>query len=151
MSYSFTDGEEPDILQQTMMVPFVDLLNHHSHHHAELNFQEEYLELVAVRDIGRVGIISAGFNFSSSRRKDGCVLFPSFSFTLLQDEEVMNTYGPLSNASLLHTYGFTEPGNPHDVVGRLHGCLATLVICLIPEVSWKQTNLLNIYPLNNFH
>lgn len=29
----------------------------------------------------------------------------------------MNTYGPLPNASLLHTYGFTEPGNPHDVVG----------------------------------
>ena len=28
----------------------------------------------------------------------------------------MNTYGPLSNASLLHVYGFTEKGNPHDVV-----------------------------------
>ena len=55
MSYSFTDDEEPDILQQTMMVPFVDLLNHHSNHHAELNFHEEYLELVAVRDIARVG------------------------------------------------------------------------------------------------
>ena len=29
----------------------------------------------------------------------------------------MNTYGPLPNASLLHTSGFTELGNPHDVVG----------------------------------
>ena len=28
----------------------------------------------------------------------------------------MNTYGPLSNASLLHVYGFAEKGNPHDVV-----------------------------------
>lgn len=54
MSYSFTDAEEVDIFQQTMMVPFVDLLNHHSHHHAELNFQEECLELVAVRSIGKV-------------------------------------------------------------------------------------------------
>ena len=54
MSYSFTDAEEEDILQQTMMVPFVDLLNHHSHHHAELNFHEDCLELVAVRSIGKV-------------------------------------------------------------------------------------------------
>ena len=28
----------------------------------------------------------------------------------------MNTYGPLSNASLVHTYGFAEKGNPHNVV-----------------------------------
>ena len=31
----------------------------------------------------------------------------------------MNTYGLLSNASLLHVYGFTESGNPHDVVGMV--------------------------------
>ena len=36
----------------------------------------------------------------------------------------MNTYGPLPNTSLLHTYGFTEPGNPHDVVGRWAWSLA---------------------------
>lgn len=29
----------------------------------------------------------------------------------------MNTYGALPNASLLHLYGFSEEGNPHDVVG----------------------------------
>ena len=28
----------------------------------------------------------------------------------------MNTYGHLSNASLVHEYGFAEEGNPHDVV-----------------------------------
>lgn len=28
----------------------------------------------------------------------------------------MNTYGHLPNTSLLHVYGFTEEGNPHDVV-----------------------------------
>lgn len=31
----------------------------------------------------------------------------------------MNTYGSLSNASLMHVYGFAEEGNPHDVVGGL--------------------------------
>ena len=31
----------------------------------------------------------------------------------------MNTYGELSNASLLHTYGFTEEDNPHDEVSFL--------------------------------
>lgn len=29
----------------------------------------------------------------------------------------MNTYGQLSNAALLHKYGFTERDNPHDEVG----------------------------------
>jgi SET domain-containing protein 6 len=36
-----------------------------------------------------------------------------------QGEEIMNTYGKLSNASLLHTYGFTEDDNPHDEVSFL--------------------------------
>ena len=40
------------------MVPFVDLLNHHSNHHAELNFHEEHLELVAVRRIRRVRLVA---------------------------------------------------------------------------------------------
>ena len=34
----------------------------------------------------------------------------------LKGEEVMNTYGQLSNAELLHMYGFTETGNPNDEV-----------------------------------
>ena len=55
MSYSFTDAEEEDLLQRTVMVPFVDLLNHHSQHHAELTFGQKYLCLVAVRSISKVG------------------------------------------------------------------------------------------------
>ena len=38
----------------------------------------------------------------------------------------MNTYGQHSNASLLHMYGFTEPGNPHDEVTILHVYVCTL-------------------------
>ena len=34
----------------------------------------------------------------------------------IQGEEVLNTYGQLSSASLLHMYGFAELGNPHDKV-----------------------------------
>ena len=33
-----------------------------------------------------------------------------------QGEEIMNTYGQLSNAALLHKYGFTERNNPHEEV-----------------------------------
>ena len=54
MAYSFTDSEEKDVSTRTMMVPFVDLLNHHSHHHAELSFFPDRLELVTVRDIEKV-------------------------------------------------------------------------------------------------
>ena len=60
MSYSFTDSaEDDDVSRQTMMVPFVDLLNHHSQHHAELRFHSSYLQLVAIRDIPQV-IIDLG-------------------------------------------------------------------------------------------
>ena len=61
MSYSFTSGyadcleeEERDILEMTSMVPVIDLLNHHYRHHAELNFRQDHLELIAVRDIEKV-------------------------------------------------------------------------------------------------
>lgn len=33
-----------------------------------------------------------------------------------EGSEVFNTYGTLSNAALLHRYGFTEPDNPFDIV-----------------------------------
>ena len=58
MSYSFTDSaeEDDDVSRQTVMVPFVDLLNHHSQHHAELRFHSSYLQLVAIRDIPQVTI-----------------------------------------------------------------------------------------------
>lgn len=62
MSYSFTDVVEPAIRtalsahSQTMMVPFVDLLNHHSSHHAELIFQPDCLRLVAVKPISKVSL-----------------------------------------------------------------------------------------------
>jgi hypothetical protein len=54
MSYSFTDAEETKFLSQTMMVPFVDLLNHHSQHHVELKFAKSSLRLMVVRDIKKV-------------------------------------------------------------------------------------------------
>lgn len=60
MAYSFTDSEEKDVCGQTMMVPFVDLLNHHSHHHAELSFYPDRLELVAVHIIDKVYAIKIG-------------------------------------------------------------------------------------------
>jgi len=36
----------------------------------------------------------------------------SFDYIL----QIYNTYGLLSNAALLHRYGFTEPDNPFDIV-----------------------------------
>ena len=53
MAYSFTD-EGAGFLGQTMMVPFVDLLNHSSRHHVELTFHPNHLQLQAVRDIKKV-------------------------------------------------------------------------------------------------
>ncbi|MCO5560672.1 hypothetical protein L7F22_014289 [Adiantum nelumboides] len=32
------------------------------------------------------------------------------------NQKIFNTYGELSNASLLHRHGFTEPDNPYDIV-----------------------------------
>lgn len=54
MSYSFTDAEDDCLTRRTMMVPFVDLLNHSSHHHAELTFHRKALRLMAVRHIKKV-------------------------------------------------------------------------------------------------
>lgn len=54
MSYSFTDGEEETLTSSTIMVPFVDLLNHSSEHHAQLTFTHKALELMVVRDIEEV-------------------------------------------------------------------------------------------------
>ena len=120
MAYSFTDSEEKDVCARTMMVPFIDLLNHHSHHHAELSFFPDRLELVAVRDIEKVCV-------SAPHGSLCCLLLLS----CVQGAEVMNTYGPLSNASLLHVYGFTEEGNPHDVVGMTTECAVLLVSGLL--------------------
>ena len=53
MAYSFTD-EEADHLGSTMMVPFVDLLNHSSTNHVELTFHPSCLQLLAVRNIHKV-------------------------------------------------------------------------------------------------
>jgi hypothetical protein len=82
MTYSFTDVGD-DLLTQTMMVPFVDLLNHHSQNNVELVFHKKYLELVAINIIQR-------------------------------GKEIMNTFGQLSNHSLLHMHGFVEVNNPFD-------------------------------------
>ena len=42
----------------------------------------------------------------------------------VQGEEIMNTYGQLSNADLLHTYGFTETDNPYDEVCVSHAAVS---------------------------
>lgn len=55
MSYSFTD-EAAELLERTVMVPFVDLLNHSSNHHVELTFHPKCLKLMAVRDIKKVRV-----------------------------------------------------------------------------------------------
>ena len=104
MSYSFTDNEQ-GLLSRTMMVPFVDLLNHASNHHAELIFCEESLKLMAIRKIRKV-------TFHSVCRLSVFINF----YAIIQGEEIMNTYGSLSNAALLHVYGFTEPSNPYNEV-----------------------------------
>ena len=56
MSYSFSDTGRSDPLRQTLMVPVIDLLNHHSYHHAELMFEEDHLLLTAIRNIKRVSL-----------------------------------------------------------------------------------------------
>lgn len=56
MSYSFTD-EGAGFLGGTMMVPFVDLLNHSSCHHVELTFHPECLKLMAIRHIAKVCLL----------------------------------------------------------------------------------------------
>ena len=58
MSYSFTDSVESKFLSRTMMVPFVDLLNHSSCHHVELKFTKSSLRLMVVRDIKKVYLAS---------------------------------------------------------------------------------------------
>lgn len=46
----------------------------------------------------------------------------------------MNTYGDLSNAALLHKYGFTEKDNPYDHVSV---CVAKYVMLVWPCV-WPR-------------
>uniref|UniRef100_A0A7N1A281 N-lysine methyltransferase n=1 Tax=Kalanchoe fedtschenkoi TaxID=63787 RepID=A0A7N1A281_KALFE len=45
--------------------------------------------------------------------------------------EVFNTYGTLSNAALLHRYGFTEANNPYDIVN------------IDLELVWQSSLVLN--------
>ena len=64
MSYSFTDDSTNDPLSTTMMVPFVDLLNHHDDHNAELSYHKKYLRLVAIKDIEKVLFLIAYYNYA---------------------------------------------------------------------------------------
>ena len=73
MSYSFTDGGESNSLSQTMMVPFVDLLNHHSQHHVELKFAKSSLRLMVVRDIKKVAGMKPKFSLHLQKKK--CTLY----------------------------------------------------------------------------
>ena len=45
----------------------------------------------------------------------------------------MNTYGQLSNTSLLHMYGFAELGNPYDKVNTV--CWLDMIRCIL-YVGW---------------
>ena len=58
----------------------------------------------------------------------------------VQGAEVMNTYGPLSNVSLLHVYGFTEEGNPHDAVGLATECSVLLAVSSSPTQALIQSS-----------
>lgn len=53
MSYSFTD-EKAGVLGQTMLVPFVDIINHSSYNNVKLTFHPKHLKLMAVKDIHKV-------------------------------------------------------------------------------------------------
>ena len=53
MSYSFTD-EKTGVLGKTMLVPFVDIINHSSYNNVELTFHPKCLKLMAVKDIHKV-------------------------------------------------------------------------------------------------
>ena len=115
MSYSFSDAEQSDPLRQTQMVPVIDLLNHHSYHHAELMFQKDYLLLTAIRNIEKVGLtITLDHLVHSHMTHKG--------------EEIMNTYGRLDNASLVRMYGFAEHDNQNDTVSLYRWLSCTLHI-----------------------
>ena len=53
MSYSFTE-ERAELLGQTMLVPFVDIINHSSYNNVKLTFHPKHLKLVAVKPIHKV-------------------------------------------------------------------------------------------------
>ena len=61
-----------------------------------------------------------------------CMQFDVYA-VFVQGEEVMNTYGQLSNTSLLHMYGFAELGNPHDKVHTV--CWLDMIRCIL-YVGW---------------
>jgi SET domain-containing protein 6 len=51
-------------------------------------------------------------------------------------KQIFNTYGTLSNAALLHRYGFTEPNNPFDIVNME----MTLVLDIASETYSARHN-----------
>lgn len=55
----------------------------------------------------------------------------------------MNTYGKLSNASLLHTYGFTLDDNPHDEVAFYDSALLSTMIYQRARKIGKELNLVD--------
>lgn len=50
----------------------------------------------------------------------------------------MNTYGQLSNAELLHMYGFTETGNPNDEVRLVMWYVMGFIWC---NTSWGSSEM----------
>ncbi|XP_073122145.1 uncharacterized protein [Henckelia pumila] len=56
------------------------------------------------------------FESSSASGNDVMVMQMIICEDVNSGAEVFNTYGSLSNAALLHRYGFTEPNNPFDIL-----------------------------------
>ncbi|XP_073039963.1 ribosomal lysine N-methyltransferase 3 isoform X2 [Primulina eburnea] len=56
------------------------------------------------------------FESSSTSGNDVMVMQMIICKDVNSGSEVFNTYGSLSNAALLHRYGFTEPENPFDIL-----------------------------------
>lgn len=57
MSYSFTD-EKAGLLGGTMLVPFVDIINHSSYNNVKLTFHPKHLKLMAIKGIHKVRVWS---------------------------------------------------------------------------------------------
>lgn len=110
------------------MVPLADLFNHktcgedvHIMREAELDPLERMMnsgKASAVEERDCSGFLKLEETIMSER--DNHSRSDVLEIVLIRNvsggSEIFNTYGQLSNASLLHRHGFTEPDNPYDIV-----------------------------------
>ena len=65
MSYSFTE-EKAGLLGRTMLVPFVDIINHSSYNNTQLTFHPDCLKLITIKHIHKVGgVFSHGYHVAA--------------------------------------------------------------------------------------